>query len=418
MSQIWREVPVGPDAHRWVTRPGTRAVLVVVHTVTTGQRLLDVVRLLEPDLRIQSVFTVAPDVFSDGADDFLRGLHPVIIPWAQAIRLPWDLVLAAAYGGLHELHGPVVVVPHGAGYSKLAGRPAAGRPAARSVYGLEAQRLVRDGRVVPAAIVVPHEADLTVLARQCPPARPVATVAGDPSYDRVVASLPYRASYRRALGVGHGQTLVVAASTWGRYSLFGQDPELPARLARELPAGDHRVVVLLHPNVWFGHGIRQVRAWLSGCGRHVLDLLPPAADWRGVLAAADVLVGDLGSSAVYAAVAPVPILLAAAERSEVHPDSPGGLLAATAPRLRPRQSLPRQLRQAAACYEPGRYAPVAARITSQPGRFSLNMRRLLYGLLRLPPPVAAPTAAPPAELPFLYPGSTFPRRDAWPARSW
>lgn len=45
----WSRVPIGLDARRWVTRRDCKMVLVVVHTVTSGQRLLDTVRLVESD---------------------------------------------------------------------------------------------------------------------------------------------------------------------------------------------------------------------------------------------------------------------------------------------------------------------------------------------------------------------------------
>jgi hypothetical protein len=121
-SMDWRQVPVGLDAERWVTRTGCKTVLVVVHTVTTGQRLAAALRLIESDLRVQVVFTAAPDVFSNGVTELLRELDGVVIPWEQATRMGFDLALAAAYGELHKLRAPVIVMPHGAGHNKLAVR--------------------------------------------------------------------------------------------------------------------------------------------------------------------------------------------------------------------------------------------------------------------------------------------------------
>lgn len=118
----WRQVPVRIDAKRWSTRTGCKKVLVVVYTATSGQRLAGILRLFESDLRIQVIFTAAPDVFGNGVSTLLRELDGIVIPWAQAIATTFDLALAAAYGGLHELHAPVVVIPHGAGYNNLAVR--------------------------------------------------------------------------------------------------------------------------------------------------------------------------------------------------------------------------------------------------------------------------------------------------------
>ena len=44
----WRQVPVGPDAGRWITSTGCKTVLVVVHTVTMAQRLARCCRSSNP----------------------------------------------------------------------------------------------------------------------------------------------------------------------------------------------------------------------------------------------------------------------------------------------------------------------------------------------------------------------------------
>jgi hypothetical protein len=395
----WRQVPVGLEADRWITRTGCKKVLVVVHTVITGQRLADIVRLVESDRRIQVVFAAAPDVFSNGVTELLRDLGGVVISWEQATRLTFDLALAAAYGSVHELHAPLIVLPHGAGYNKLAvPRQAAGVTVGRGVYGLDPQQLVQGGSVVPSALVLSHRADLAILGRQCPQALPVAVVAGDPCYDQMLVSRPLRERYRRALGVGEAQRLVVTTSTWGPRSLFGQAAELIDRMLAELPAAQYRVISLLHPNVWFGHGPRQVRAWLNDAVGRGLALVPPASDWIATLVAADLAVCDQGSPGVYAAAADVPVILAQFAADDVAPGSASALLAASAPRLRADRPLPGQVDAAFAARQD--LGLVARRITSQPQRFHRNMRRLMYRLLQLEPPATIPAAVP-AGLPVL-----------------
>jgi hypothetical protein len=399
----WRQVPVGLDAERWITRTGCKTVLVVVHTVTTGQRIVDVVRLLESDLRIQVVFTAAPDVFSNGVSDLLRDFGGVVISWDQATRMAFDLALAAAYGSVHELHAPLIVLPHGAGYNKLAVRRSmGGAVAGRGVYGLDPQSIVRGGSVVPTAIVLSHKADLGLLGRQCPEALPVALVVGDPCYDRVLASYPHRAMYRRALEVSETHKLVVTVSTWGSRSLFGQAIDVLDRMLAELPPNEYRIITLMHPNVWFGHGPRQVRAWLTGAVERGLRLVPPSSDWLGALIAADLVVGDHGSVAVYGAAAKVPVILAGFPGDDVSPASASALLAASAPRLREDRAIAGQLADAQAGYRTAVSELVAARITSEPGRFNQNMRRLMYRLLGLSQPATIPTM-PPAGVPALIP---------------
>ncbi|WP_344915315.1 hypothetical protein [Streptosporangium oxazolinicum] len=397
----WSRVPIGLDSRRWVTRRDCKVVLVVVHTVTSGQRLMDTVRLVESDLRIQVVFTIAPDVFSNGVAEFVGGLGAVVLPWEQARNQRFDLAIAASLGALHEIHAPLIVIPHGAGFNKLVTvRDGVRAVGGRVAYGLDPQRLLHDGAVLPSAVALSHSSELGRLARTCPDALPVATVVGDPSYDRLAAGLPHRDLYRRALAVEPEQKLVVVSSTWGPASLFGRWPRLLHRLVTELPRQEYRVVLLLHPNIWFGHGIWQVRAWFADSLRRGLSLVPPEANWHAVLASADWIIGDHGSATLYGTVTGAPVVLAGFPRDDVDPASALGGLAAVAPRLSPRGSLREQLVRIATEVEPGHYRAVAESITSAPGRFDRNMRRLIYRSLDLRQPSVIPVTAP-APAPFL-----------------
>jgi hypothetical protein len=400
-STEWRKVPIGLDAPRWVTRTGCRQVVVAVHTVTSGQRLHDVVQTFAGDFRIQVVFTMAPDVFSNGVPEFLRGLGAVVLPWEQAIRTRFDLALAASYGGVQELHAPLIVMPHGAGRNKLVppGR-AGGVHVSRGTNGLQPHQLLLEGAVVPSAIVFSHRDGLTQLAQACPEALPVAAVVGDPCYDRLVASLPYRHVYRDALRVTASQRLVVMTSTWGRNSLFGKADVLVPRLLAQLPRHEFRLVALIHPNAWYGHGPWQVRAWLAEGRRSGLGLVPPEADWRGVLAAADCIIGDHGSATLYGAALGVPTLLGSFPEGEVDPASPAAALAATAPRFGTNRPAAKQLDRAMAAGSATTGSSIAGLLTSEPGRFNRNMGRLMYRMLRLRRPASVPVSER-AELPWL-----------------
>ncbi|MFF7652774.1 hypothetical protein ACFZCY_23640 [Streptomyces sp. NPDC007983] len=398
-----RHVPVRPDVEYWATREIRRRVLAVVHTVTAGQRLLDAIRLLEGDARVQVFFTAAPDVFSNGVAAFLEGLRGLVLPWSQAVQTPFDLALAAGHGSLHELHAPVIVLPHGAGHNKIVpGRRRGGAVAQRSVYGLSRQRLVRDGAVVPEAIVLAHQEELARLGRECPEALPVAEVVGDPCFDRITASLPARALYREALGARARQRLVLACSTWGPNSLLGRGFEVLERLVAELPREEFRVAALLHPHVWNAHGEWQVRSWLARLGRSGLTVLSHYADWVGALVAADYIVGDHGSVTLYGAMTGVPVLMATLPDADVDPRSPLAELGSFAPRLHEDRPLREQFKRSSATYRAHRHQRVAARITSEPGRFARKMRTLLYRKLRLRAPAGRPTTEP-ARLPFTVP---------------
>jgi hypothetical protein len=384
MDQEWLSVPVGIDAYRWVSRIGCRTVLVAVHSLVSCHRLLDVVGLVESDPRVQVVFTVGPDVFARGVEQHLHRLGALVMPWQQATRQRFDLALAASYGGIHELHAPLAVMAHGAGHGKPVRPPAhgGGMTAQAMVYGLDPQRLVRDGRVLPSAVVLAHEDELEILRAQCPEAVPAATVAGDICFDRLAVSMVRREEYRRAIGVGPGQKLVVISSTWGRDGTFGGVPDVLPTIVDGLPADGFRVLALLHPAVWGAHGQRQVRAWTRDCRAAGLLLPHPADDWRAFVAAADYVIGDHGSVSAYAAAAGVPVLRLAGSLPRNTRDSAQDLVLRNAATL----DLSRPLRDQLASVLPADPARIAARLTSRPGEASHLLRDLLYGLLDLAGP--------------------------------
>ncbi|MFF7639263.1 hypothetical protein [Streptomyces canus] len=386
----------------WLTVRDCKRVLVVVHTVTFAQRLREVFELLETDLRVQLVFTVAPHAFGNGTTEFLRSLGISAVPWEEALRAEFDLALAAGSRGVHELRAPVVRVSHGAGQIKLLTDVTALAPGEPRPPGMLSRRhLLHEGRLVPAAIVYAHDRDLAELSRSCPEALAVAHVAGDPCVDRIIAGRPRREAYRRALGIEDGQRLVVVTSTWGPASTFGRLDSLLPQLLSQLPGDGYRVAMLVHPNVFAGHGTRQVHAWLSCCRGRGLAVVPPEADWQAPLIAADWIIGDHGSLTAYGTLTDATLLLTAGPRREVSACSPAALLSAVAPVVSPGHPLAEQLDYATQLYRPGQYDHVAASLSSAPGRFHGRMRSLLYRLLELGEPARPPLLAPPPPPPAL-----------------
>jgi hypothetical protein len=391
----WERGPFGLDAQRGRTLRCQRTVLAVVHTVTAGTRLGDVVPLLEADLRVQVVFTYAPSaLISGGVQEFLASLGGVVIPWRQAVQTRFDLALAASDGMLEWVHAPVVTMLHGAGYNKYPVRwDGYGPPAGREAAGPEPARLVSHGRMISSAIMLPTQCQADRLRRSCPEAAAIAVVGGDPCYDRLVASMPLREQYRQALGIG-GRKLVAVSSTWGPGSLLSRHPSLLAELVDQLPSGKYQVAAMVHPGVWYWHGARQVRAWYADCVRRGLLLVPPEEGWRAVLAAADVVVGDHGSVTCYAAAAGIPVLLASLPADEIEPGSPVAYLGQIAPRLRPGRAYAAQLDRAAAAWEPGQQAVIQALVTDIPGQSARTIQQLMYRLMKLRPPGADPEVQP------------------------
>lgn len=394
MSALSTEHRTSVGAREWLTLVGRKKILAVVHTITYGKRLIEILSVLEDDFRLQVVFTAPPHVFGDDVPRFLQDLGAAFVPWDHAVHMVFDLALAAGPGGVERISAPLITVPHGAGYLKrISSGPEAG------VAGLRPQDLTPGG-VRPAAVVVPHHAELAELERHCPDILPVAHVVGDPIHDRIRVSLPRRDAYRRALGVPDGKKLVVVTSTWGRHSSFGLFESLLPRITGELDSRAFLPALLIHPNVWAGHGSWQVKAWLAHCTRLGIALVPPRADWRSVLISADLIIGDHGSVTLYGTLTNAPIVLASSPKTEINPASAAGALALTAPALSPAHPLAVQLRYATAEYRREEYASIASRITSEPGRFNRNMRRLVYRTLGMNEPahsaLTVPLPAPPA----------------------
>ncbi|MEV5879785.1 hypothetical protein AB0L75_37340 [Streptomyces sp. NPDC052101] len=410
-------VPVGEDAERWVTRAGCRRVLIVVHNVTSATRLLDVLPLFADDLRVQLFATcTGSSPFLAGVPELLARAGLPVLPWEQARDTPFDLVVSASYGGeLDALQGKLAVLSHGVGYNKRLATPDTGHRTPDTghpspVFGLSPDWLLADGRPLATATVLSHPEQLDRLRAACPEAAPTAVLAGDPCYDRMLAALPQRALFRRALGVGPGQRLVVVSSTWAPRSLFGGEPGtddllpwLLSRLSAELPADEYRTVAVLHPNIWYGHGPGQVRAWLDNARRAGLDAIPPLDGWRQALIAADCVLGDHSSVTYYAAAIGIPVVLGAFPQQDLDPDSPVAALGRTAPRLVRRDSLRAQIDGAITAHDPGRYKEQAEQTSSSPGESAALLRRLFYGLMDVPEPEGHPALLDPLPLPPYKP---------------
>jgi hypothetical protein len=205
-----------------------------------------------------------------------------------------------------------------------------------------------------------------------------------------------RDQYRAALAVAPGQELVLVTSTWGEHSLFGRDPDLLGRLLSELDPRRYRVAALIHPAAWFGHGRRQLRAWLAGELASGLILPAPEDDWRALAVACDHVIGDHGSTTVYAAAIGKPVLHADLPVDELAPDSAQAHLAARAPRLHRFRPIGPQLRAAQDRWE----TEISSRVTSRPGEAHRLLRAEMYRLLGIPAP-KSDHAAEPVPVPGL-----------------
>jgi hypothetical protein len=391
-GERWVRASGNPAAEKWRTRRSRRCLVVIPH-MTAGTRLADLVPLLETDPRVEVQFTTPATADTwPGIDEYVRGFGGVVLPWHQVVRTKFDLALAASYSEIDKLDAPVLVVPHGMGGGRSRRSP---WTTAQDIGHVRPRDvLMRDGRVVPAAVAVAHESDARRYRADCPEATDRIVLAGDPCFDRIRASVPLREMYRRALGVRPDQTLVMLSSTWSQYSLFGGDLEVWSRVLNDLPADRYRVIAAAHPLIWSCHGRRQVLAWLTDHMAGGLGVLPPQDGWRAGLVSADVIIGDHGSVTRYGAALGVPVLMSAASTQDIPEGGSAALLQHLCPILDSGDDLERQVVAAVADHRPDRYAELAASVTSRPGESAKILRTTMYRLLGLAEPARAVPVAP------------------------
>ncbi|NKE61182.1 hypothetical protein FXN61_32180 [Lentzea sp. PSKA42] len=385
----------------WVTRRADRTVLAVVHNVTAATRLFDVLPILADDPRVQVHFTCPESSpFHGQIAEYLSAREVTPVSWQQAVERQFDLAIAASHGGpLNELKAPLIVLPHGMGYNKYLPRnpkseirnPKTG--SGKTVFGMSPDWLLHEGRVIASSLVLSHPEQLDRLCRSCPEAAEVAVVAGDPSFDRMLASLPLRHLYREALGVDAARRLILVSSTWGPASLYGSQPDLILRLRTELPLDDYAVALALHPNTWSAHSPWQIRRWLHACTRAGVTLLPAHEGWRAGLVGADLIVGDHGSVTFYGASLGRPVTLAEAPHDAVDPDSAIGRILTAATRLDLTRRLLPQIETTLARGQTNEVKDLAELATSMPLKSHAALRAEFYRLLALPEPETTAEAA-------------------------
>jgi len=379
------------EAGNWATFPTKRRVVMAVHTVAAAMRLKDLVGLLDEDPEVGLVYTPVPDRLGDGVDELLRKWEVKRLPWEDAVAGGYDLGIGASLHRLGELGARrAFAIAHGSGYNKK--WPSWAWPRSdekRPTYGLDRESLLdKAGRPVVDALNLSHIDQWETLKRQCPEATNAAMVGGDPSFDRLLVSLPSRQHYRDALGIRNGQVLVAVTSTWGQQSLLSRHPSLLARLLNELPA-NHKVILTTHPAVWFEHGPQRIRTLLRDVCSAGLDVVEAGEPWQGLLAAADYLIGDHTSVSVYGAACGLPLLLSHFAEVDIDGHSVMAELGQLSPHLDDDTPLIVQL--AAAAKVQARQQEVAGeRVSSVPGGSARVLRKKFYELLEMPEPVTEP----------------------------
>ncbi|WP_197084921.1 hypothetical protein, partial [Saccharothrix sp. ST-888] len=375
---------------------GQRAVLFAVRSAGALYRLLDVLPVFGGDERILSRFTLVPgSEFSVEALAAVERSGARCIGWDEAVRSTHDLILAASpKGRLHALRGPRVLLPHGAGFNKALSEE--GSPGLPS--GLDPAYLLADGRPWAALHALAHPDQVDRLAAHCPSAAARAAVVGDPTLDRILASVDHRERYRTALGTG-GRELVVLTSTWGPESLLHRQPGLPAALAAHLPYDGYQLALVVHPNEHSKVGGLDLARQLAPALEAGMVLAPPFEEWAALLVACDAVLTDHGSTALYAAALDRRIVGITDGGGELIAGSPMAAMLAQVPRLTDPAGAAAALRsdRSGGTRRFAEYA-FAEPSFAEPDHALNRLREKLYRHLELAPP-ATPVRARPLPAP-------------------
>ncbi|MBF9073059.1 hypothetical protein [Streptacidiphilus fuscans] len=387
------------DQERWRTFTAHRRLLVATRTLTSAIRVLEALpALVDGDERVEVLFAHDPtSAFGNGVPELLRRRGCRTVPWERVGELAPDLVLTASENVEVPGDCPVLVIPHGVGFHKHV-------PDARGT-GSRLSGLVPEHLLGRATMTVAHPDQQAQLAAADPRAGAGAVLVGDVCREQLLASLPQRAAYRRAMGVRPGQRLVVVSSTWASSSLLGRRPHLPTQVLGALPIDAYRVALVAHPNIWAFHSpeaIHRVLAPAIGAG---LLLIPPDRGWQAAVVAADAVLGDHGSVTFYAATLDRPTAVATFGEDAV-PGTTGAEFGSSAPHLAPHRPLREQVEELIASHKPGQCDDLAQRTfvgdagagcrddhggdrgdgLGAHGSDSARLRTLLYRLLDLDEP--------------------------------
>ncbi|MFJ1754056.1 translation initiation factor 2 [Kitasatospora sp. NPDC088134] len=366
--------------------PATKpSVLLAFRSAVALHRLLDVLPVFEGDDRIDRWFTQVPgSEFDLDAWAALDRSGARTMDFEQARERHFDLIVfASPKGELRSLSARTrALLPHGAGFNKTF--HSEGSPGLPS--GLDPAFLLEDGEPWADLHGLGHGSELARLAEHCPLSVPRAVVVGDPTLDRLRESQGLRESYRDELGVGD-RTLLAVLSTHGKESLLSRHHGLPLELVLHLPVDSYRVALVIHPNTVSALGPHNLAEYLRPAQRAGLLLPSSYQEWASVLVAADAVLTDHGSTALYAAALGHAVILDGYDGgSELIPGTPMARLLAAAPRFTRVAELPELLRKATGSDT----SEFTAETFAHPDRALPRLRTELYRLLGLTPPRTPP----------------------------
>ncbi|MFJ3799953.1 translation initiation factor 2 [Streptomyces sp. NPDC090088] len=359
-------------------------MLFAARSASALYRLLDVLPVFAGDERVSRSYALVPG--SDFGIDALSAVERAgarTVAWDEASRRSYDLVVAASpKGDIGLLSGPRVLLPHGAGFGKSVPGEGSGTDTAS---GLDPLYLLSGGHTLASVHALAHPSQVTRLAAASEQAAARARIVGDPTLERVLASRSLRERYRAALGTGP-RKLVVLTSTWGPESLLRRRPSLAVDLLGALPYDAYQVALIVHPNERTRTDAFDLSEQLSPALDAGLVLAGAYEEWAAVLVAADAVITDHGSAAVYAAALGCPLASVYDGGRELIRGTPMAEFLENGPRLR--EASADALEEVLAASDPGAIRALAQASFAEQGHALQLLREEVYRLLDLALPAA------------------------------
>ncbi len=362
-------------------RADRRSILLLCQNGLMADYLGPVYELLREDERLRFFVTYPRDARIAHEWEKIERCLPV-----ECLRLGvaecrrFDLIVTADHGyeGLATRRNcPVLYTGHG-----MTGKVVEGEG---GDYGYGPRAKLADGSPRYSVMLEASEKNRARVAARDPLLASAIRVVGSLQDDALLTQVGQRAALREALGYSLDERVVLVQSTWGPHCLFRTVGEA---LLKEIAANPStRFVLSLHPHEYRPNadGTPSWGERLQALRLPNVDVRAPGQAWIPTLIAADFVLTDHTSLAIYAALAEKPTIWVPVPQDLIAEGTALSRLRAIAPTWEPKQALEDALVVSAREHPSEELLALAREINSCPGEAAGRVRSVVYELLGLDP---------------------------------
>ena len=367
----------GPDSKR--------RVLLGCSSTMMASFLSDIYDLLVEDERIELYVTFPQEEDRPGGHDIIRKKLPVQeIGLKRANIANWDMVIVADYG-FYSLTNPtdypVVRIPHGITGKILGGNE----------YHYGSMMYNKDGSLGYTKIFEASNANRDRIVKSNPELEDVIVTVGSMLADKALIHSDRRDEYREKFSFKKDEKVAFVMSTWGEHSVFHRYGDALIDEMKKLLGQNYRFILSAHP-IEFKPRDDGKRVWgeyLRELTNEGFDYRDCSDDWPPYMAAADYLLTDHTSLALFGAVLGKPAIYTDFPDELIVEGSYTWMFRELSPVLNDAAKLAECLKQVEQSYPTDRLKQLAGNITSFPGDAFERASREIYSLLELPMPEEA-----------------------------